>query len=162
MKNNDTAPPPTNPRFQALIQSLSALSELPAEPGDAGLLLQAGPYQLRVMPDGSNDERLVIEVELADAADAPAPALALLHRINHVARFRHGWQLSLDEDDHIVLHTQRPLASTDASQLQDLMASGLERAAAVAGLWNKALAMIEQSGDTQRHNLNLDIGALRA
>jgi len=34
--------PPTPPRFQALIQSLSALSELPAEPGDAGLLLQAG------------------------------------------------------------------------------------------------------------------------
>lgn len=161
-KSKMPSSPSTNPRFQALIQSLSAASGLEAEPGDAGILLQAGPYQLRVMPDGSNDEGLVIEVELADAADAPAPALALLHRINHVARFHHGWQLSLDEDDRIVLHTQRLLARTDAGRLQELMASGLERAAAAAGLWHKALATLERDGGGRLHDLNLDLGALRA
>jgi hypothetical protein len=156
----DTAPPP-NPRFQALIQSLSALSGLKAEPDDSGLLLQAGPYQLRVMPDGSDAERLVIEVELADAAGAPAAVLALLHRINHVSRFHHGWQISLDEDEHIVLHTQRLLARTDADRLQELMASGLERAAAAAGLWHKALTTLEGEGAARLNDLKLDASALR-
>ena len=155
--NKPNLAPSANPRFQALIQSLGQASGLSTEPEDAGLLLQAGPYQLRVMPDGSSDERLVIEVDLASAANAPAAALALLHRINHVARFHHGWQLSLDEDERIVLHTQRQLARTDASQLQDLMVSGLERAAAVAGLWQEALPWSRTDQSTP-----VDPGALRA
>lgn len=159
--SNPTHQPAANPRFQALIRSLRAAGGWTTQADDAGLLLQAGPYQLRVMPDGSDDERLVIEVELADAAGAPAPALALLLRINHVARYHHGWQLSLDEDERIVLHTQRLLARTDAGQLQALMASGLERAAAAAGLWHKTLATLERDGSVSPDALNLDAGALR-
>lgn len=160
MTRHQNSPPP-NPRFQALIESVSKASGLETEVGNAGLLLQAGPYQLRVMPDGSDDERLVIEVELADAAGAPAAALALLHRINHVSRFHHGWQISLDEDEHIVLHTQRRLARTDAGRLQELMASGLERAAAAAGLWHKALATLEGESGAGLNDLKLDASALR-
>ncbi len=160
MTHHPSSPPP-NPRFQALVESVSKASGLEAEVGNAGLLLQAGPYQLRVMPDGSDDERLVIEVDLADAAGAPAAALALLHRINHVSRFHHDWQISLDEDDRIVVHTRRLLARTDAGRLQELMTSGLERAAAAAGLWHKALTTIQGGGTARLTDLKLDASALR-
>ena len=158
MTEQDRPAPGDNPRFRALIEALSELSGLQAAPG--GLQAQAGPYLLRVLPDGSHDDRLVIEVKLASASDAPAAALALLHRVNHVARFHHGWQISLDEDDGIVLHTQRLISRTDARTLEALMASGLERAAHVAGLWHKSLQAIDSGAPAPA--FNWEPGALRA
>lgn len=156
-----TASPP-GPRFRALMRAVSALTEFPTQTDDAGLLIQAGPYQLRVLPEGDGDQRLVIEIELAHAKDAPASALALLHRVNHMARFHHGWQISLDEDDHIVLHTLRLTSALNAELMQDLMATGLERAAEVAGVWTQALALIEQNATIGMNNLDLNTGAVRA
>ncbi len=131
--------PPVSPSFQALMETFASLSGVAAVQDSLGLELQAGPHTARVMPDAVHPEQLVIEVDVGPAADAPAAALALLHRINHMARFRHGWWVSLDMDDHIVMHTTRALARTDAGALETLLTDGLERAVALNGMWQACL-----------------------
>lgn len=61
-----------------------------------------------------------------------------------------------------MLHTQRLLARVDVAALQDLMAAGLERAAAVAGLWHRALSLSEDGTGLSAGELLMDPGALRA
>ena len=147
--------PAANPSFLALLESFARHSGL-GQPSDAlGLELEAGAYTARVLPDGSNDEQLVVEVDLGSAHGAPAAALALLHRVNHVARFRHGWWVSLDMDDQIVLHTSRSIAQTDAGALENLLTAGLERAAALDGLWKKALQVSAGSGGLSADAIDL-------
>jgi len=151
---DSTSPAP----FAALIESFAQQVGLGQHRDGLGLTLEAGAYTATVLPDGSDDEQLVIEVSLGAARAAPAAALALLHRINHVARFRHPWQISLDMDEQIVLHTTRLISRTDASALQALLATGLERAAALDALWQKSLRLTEPAPDVMQA---IDLHALR-
>lgn len=152
--------PAASTSFQALMHSFASLSGLAHSGEGLGLELQAGPHTARVMPDPQHDELIVIEVDVGDATDAPAGALALLHRVNHMARYRHSWWVSLDMDDHIVLHTKRALARTDASALEVLLTDGLERAEAVSSMWQKCL--LANTDEEAIVPPSWDSGALRA
>jgi hypothetical protein len=149
---------PTNPRFESLLAAFASRMGLPAPREGLGLQLQADPLTVRVLADAALEDRLLVEVDIAPAQDAPAQALALLHRINHVARLRHGWQVSLDEDDHIVMHTQRSLTKTDTAALESLLEAALDRATDLHALWQKTLAALEAQNSLAAHQSLQSLG----
>ncbi len=153
---------PANPRFARLMQTFAERLGLPVPVEGLGLELQDESLTLRILADA--DDGLLVEVDVGSAHNAPAAALALLHRINHVARLRHGWQVGLDEDDHIVLNTRRSIARTDAGALERLVDAGLERADSLQRLWHKALQSLEQEGQSRGAETlpAFSAGALRA
>lgn len=149
-----------SPAFEALMRSFAQRSGLPPPSDGLGLELQSGAYTARVLPEPGQAQRLLIEVQWGSAAQAPASALALLHRVNHVARFRHGWWASLDMDERLSLHTARELADTDAGALEAALHEGLQRAAALDRLWQQALGT--DSAAQVGQSMPLHTGALRA
>jgi hypothetical protein len=136
----------TNPRFEALLAAFAARMGLPAPREGVGLELQSDDLTVRVLADTEDDDLLRVEVDIASAQGASASALALLHRINHAARLNHDWQVSLDDDDLIVMHALRSLAETDAVALEAMLDVALERSSALQTLWQAALSGLAGPG----------------
>jgi hypothetical protein len=109
--------------------------ERPAEPDPLGLEIEIEGRLARVLPH-ADEERAVIEIEVrslsgADESDTAQLALQLL-RLNHEARFEHGWSAVLDDEDVLCLSTTIELRHTEPDALANLLSDGIARAEALA------------------------------
>ena len=84
--------------------------------------------------DPRADDRLLVEVLVGGVGELREGAAMLLHQLNDAARLEHDWVVSISPAQALRLHTQQPIASTSAGDLEGLLAEGIERAAALAQL----------------------------
>jgi hypothetical protein len=122
-------------------------AEVPAEVDPLGLTFEAEGRVARIFPH--TDEALaVIEVtalSLADIArddvakddmakdDMARLALALL-RLNHEARFEHGWSIVIDDDNQLDVTTTVAVADTRAGMLGAILYDGIDRAKSLSSV----------------------------
>lgn len=128
--------------FVALTSAFCEFAGLPAVDAQdtAGFEIEAGPHVARVLPDPSDDARLVVEIDVCPKDAANARALEVLHRLNYATRFTHPWTSGIDGDDTVVIYTRRTIAEMDVGALEALIADGIDRAVALRTLWDSAAA----------------------
>src|SRR5947207_12483488 len=110
-------------------------AKLPAEIDPLGLSFEAEGRVARVLPHA--DEGLavieVIAVSLDDIGEDAAARLAVqLLRLNHEARFEHGWSIVLDDSDRLTVTTTVALADTRGNMLAEILYDGIDRATALS------------------------------
>lgn len=110
-------------------------ADVPAEIDPLGLTFEAEGRVARIFPHA--DEALaVIEVTaiaLDDVAEDDVARLAVrLLRLNHEARFEHGWSIVLDDDSRLNVTTTVAVADTSGSLLTELLYDGIDRAASLS------------------------------
>lgn len=97
----------------------------------SALEFSADGHTVVIGPDPRSQDRLLIQVETPGRQPQPELAM-LLHQINDAAMMEHDWIISLGAAGELRLHTQVMLAQTTASDLEGLLADGIERAQALA------------------------------
>ena len=110
---------------------------VPAELDPLGLAFEAEGRVARVMPHA--DEALaVIEVMATSLDDIPEDAVRLLAvqllRLNHEARFEHGWSIVIDDNDRLTVTTTVSLSGTRGNMLAEILYDGIDRAAALSAI----------------------------
>jgi len=114
---------------------------VPAEADPLGLSFEAEGHVVRVFPH-ADDALAVIEVTalpVSDLAEDDVSRLAVqLLRLNHEARFEHGWSIVIDDSDRLNVTTTVAVSGTPASLLGEILYDGIDRAQSlstvVAGL----------------------------
>lgn len=130
---------PVSDSFEKLLEAFidSLGHDLSAAKGSSGFEFGSGDLTLRVFPDSTNPEMLVIEVDVRqlDVVETlNAPLLLILHRLNEAARSAHPWSATVDENDLLLLSAMRPISEVDAVGLQMLVSDALDRAESLAAL----------------------------
>ena len=149
-----------NQRFLALAADFATLLKLPFDPGEEtlGLEFETARHTVRVLPHPSEESHFVISVDVfATEAGVPDSAWKMLLRMNLAAIAEHGWVIGLEEGGTLVLSRVVDLASTDASALESLMADGLDRAEALANLWNIACGLPNSSTADAEENTGFEM-----
>lgn len=128
----------TSSPFENLLESFLILAgQDPAgAKGSRGFEFESGAHTVRVFPDGAG-ARVIIEVDVQTLRPdevEKAPLLLMLHRLNEAARPEHGWTVTIDEGDAILLSTSLPLAETDGVKLQSAVTEALDRAESLTAL----------------------------
>jgi len=116
-----------------------------------GLSFEAEGRVARIMPHA--DEGLaVVEVaaiSLDDIAENDLGRLAVqLHRLNHEARFEHGWSIVIDDSDSLNVTTTVSLADTRGNMLAEILYDGIDRAASLATVVSGLLSAGEPEPET--------------
>jgi hypothetical protein len=123
-----------SPQFHSLLNSFCQAVGLPLDDQALGLEFEAGGHTVVVAEDPRADDRLLVEVLVGGVGELREGATMLLHQLNDAARLEHDWVVSISQAQALRLHTQQPIASTSAGDLEGLLAEGIERAAALAQL----------------------------
>lgn len=133
--------------FDHLLKSLCELSGQDSSGLEGGVLrLEIDGREASVLParTPAGDEAIEITVSAGalTAADEwdEVDVLSLLHRVNVAARYRHDWLATLDEDDQMMIKRVRPLEGLSPSDLELLVAEGVDRAASLQGLVSRWVA----------------------
>lgn len=131
-------PSNTSSPFENLLESFLILAgqDPVGAKGSRGFEFESGAHTVRVFPDGEG-ARVIIEVDVQSLSPDEvenAPLLLMLHRLNEAARSEHGWAVTIDEADGILLSTSLPLAETDGVKLQTSVTEALDRAESLTAL----------------------------
>jgi hypothetical protein len=125
-------------------------AQVPAEIDPLGLSFEAEGRVARILPHA--DEALavieVVAISLGDVAESEVERLAVqLLRLNHEARFEHGWSVVIDEGNRLNVTTTLSVADTRGSMLTEILYDGIDRAASlstiVSGLMSAAGSELE-------------------
>lgn len=116
-------------------------ADVPAEIDPLGLSFEVEGRVARIFPH-ADDDLAVIEVVASSmdelAEDDLARLTVQLLRLNHEARFEHGWSIVLDDGSNLTVTTTVSVSATPAKMLTEILYDGVDRAAAlstvVAGL----------------------------
>lgn len=124
--------------FEKLLESFLILAgqDPAAAKGSHGFEFESGAHTVRVFPDGEG-ARVIIEVDVQSLSPdqvEQAPLLLMLHRLNEAARAEHGWTVTIDEGEGILLSTSQPLAETDGVKLQGSVTDALDRAESLTAM----------------------------
>jgi hypothetical protein len=119
----------------------AAGGNVPAQIDPLGLSFEAEGRVARIFPH-ADDDLAVIEVvasSLDGIAESDLARLAVqLLRLNHEARFEHGWSIVLDDANNLTVTTTVSLSATRENMLAEILYDGIDRATAlstiVAGL----------------------------
>ena len=102
--------------------------------GDLGIEFSVEPHTVLIISDPRDPERLLVEVNVRLIEGRPPALLAALHQLNDAARLEHDWVITLDVTNLLRIHTQRSIAHCKVSDLQTLLAEGIDRAQALHAL----------------------------
>jgi hypothetical protein len=110
-------------------------AQVPAEIDPLGLSFEAEGRVARVLPHA--DEALavieVVAISLDDVAESEVERLAVqLLRLNHEARFEHGWSVVIDDGNRLNVTTTLSVADTRGSMLTEILYDGIDRAASLS------------------------------
>jgi hypothetical protein len=121
-------------------------AEVPAEMDPLGLSFEAEGRVARIMPH-AEDELAVIEVtaiSLKDVGEDDIARLAVqLLRLNHEARFEHGWAIVLNDGDGLTVTTTVSVSGTRPSQLAEILYDGIDRAASLSAVVSGLIGAVE-------------------
>ena len=129
---NTSAAATLTPFQRWITEAMAAAGQpVPPEVDPLGLEFEAEGRMARVIPHA--DESLaVIEVQacaLHELGEEALAALALdLMRLNHEARFEHGWVAVIDDEDWLSVSTTVAVAATLGEALGECLWDGLARA----------------------------------
>lgn len=115
-----------------------------------GLEFEANGHLVMIASDPRNAERMLIDVHVMRLDNTPTSLAMALHHLNHQSRLEHDWVISVDAADQLSLHTQREISRSRASDLQALLAEGIDRAQALQGLCQAISAAPEPGAQTMR------------
>jgi hypothetical protein len=121
-------------QFQALLAEFCTEMQMPTDDQALGMEFEADGHIVLLAPDPRDDQRLQIEVSVMRLDHPSASLLLALHQLNHQSRLEHDWMLSVDVADQLTLHSQRQLQGCRPSDLQALLAEGIDRAQALMSL----------------------------
>lgn len=127
-------------------------ADVPAEIDPLGLSFEAEGRVARILPH-ADDDLAVIEVRAAsldEVADNDRARLAVqLLRLNHEARFEHGWSIVLDDADHLTVTTTVALSATRANELTAILYDGIDRAAALSTVVAELIGLPDSDPDPE-------------
>jgi hypothetical protein len=123
-------------RLDALLKDFCADVGLTMDDRATGIEFEADHHVVLITPDPRQSDRLLIEVSVQTLEQTPFELLVALHRLNDAARLEHDWVVTIGVDDQLRIHTQREIDSCRSSDLQTLLAEGIERARALQSLCN--------------------------
>ena len=123
-----------NDRFQTLLAEFCASVQMPMNEQALGIEFQADGHTVLIAPDPRDAQRMLIEVSIVHLQEPSPQLLMALHHLNHEARLEHDWVVSLDVGDQLCLHAQRDIHTCRASDLQTILAEGIDRAQALQRL----------------------------
>lgn len=135
----------TNPQpssaFEKLLESFLILAgqDPVGAKGSRGFEFESGAHTVRVFPD-ADGARVIIEVDVHSLRPDEmenAPLLLMLHRLNEAARPEHGWTVTIDEVDELVLSSSLAIQETEATKLQSSVTDALDRAESLTALVNQ-------------------------
>jgi hypothetical protein len=110
-------------------------ANVPAEIDPLGLSFEAEGRVARIFPH-ADDDLAVIEVmasSLDEVAENDLARLAVqLLKLNHEARFEHGWSIVLDDANNLNATTTVSVSATRANTLAEILYDGIDRAAALS------------------------------
>jgi len=116
-------------------------AKVPGDMDPLGLSFEADGRVARILPHADEDLAVieVTAIALDDSAEDDVARLAVqLLRLDHEARFEHGWRIVLDDNDRLNVTTTVAVPGTRGNELRDILYDGVERAralsAVVAGL----------------------------
>lgn len=129
---------PAGEQFQSLLRDFAQAQGLQTTEEAWGLEFESDGSIVLVMAHPRKDDQLLVEVQVSNLAERPEPlsaaSLMMLHQINDAARLEHGWFITISPEQTLQIQHSQPVAETDASQLEALLAEGIDRAAALRGL----------------------------
>ena len=123
-----------NPVFRALLQAVCAEAGMDLPEDSPGIEFEADGHVTLIVPDPRQDDRMHIEVSVLTLPALGGDRLMALHQLNHAARLDHDWVITIDVANRVCMHTQRAVAGCKASDLQSLLAEGIERAQALCAV----------------------------
>lgn len=110
--------------------------DLPAKVDSVGAEIEIDGRLLRIL--GSEDpDAVVIEADVCALPSDPAVMAELLlelHRINHEARFVHGWCAVIDDTDSLLVSNALPVSAVSAQGVENWLGEALDRAEALASV----------------------------
>lgn len=111
-------------------------ADLPVRMDSIGAEIELEGRLLRIL--GSEDpDTVVIEADVCALPGDPAMMTELLfelHRINHEARFVHGWCAVIDDTGALLVNNALPAAAVSAQGLENWLGEALDRAEALASV----------------------------
>jgi hypothetical protein len=129
---------PAGEQFQLLLRDFAQAQGLQTSEEAWGLEFEADGSTVLVMSHPRQDEYLMVEVQVSDLSERAEPlsaaTLMMLHQINDAARLEHGWFITISAEQTLQIQYSQPVAQTDASQLEALLAEGIDRAHALLSL----------------------------
>lgn len=153
---------PLNP-FQRWVADAmrQAGAQVPAEIDPLGLTFEAEGRVARIFPH-ADEETAVIEVTAISLDDAPENDLARLAvqllRLNHEARFEHGWSIVIDDANRLNITTTVSVSATSGNKLTEILYDGIDRAAALSVVFSGLLNAAASDRDT---SAVAGVGAIR-
>jgi hypothetical protein len=118
----------------------------------------------RIMPH-AEDELAVIEVVAISLNDIPEDDIARLAvqllRLNHEARFEHGWSIALDDADGLNVTTTVSVAGTQPSHLAEILYDGIGRAASLSAVVSGLIGAAEAAAAPAETSPIVGAGAIR-
>jgi len=126
--------PSFHDQFGALLRDFCSGLGLPMDEGDLGIEFSVEPHTVLIISDPRDPERMLVEVYVRLVEGRPPALLAALHQLNDAARLEHDWVITLDVTNLLRIHTQRSIAHCKVSDLQTLLAEGIDRAQALHAL----------------------------
>ena len=127
-------------------------AQVPAEIDPLGLSFEAEGRVARILPHA--DEALavieVVAISLGDVAESEIERLAVrLLRLNHEARFEHGWSVVIDEGNRLNVTTTLSVADTRGSMLTEILYDGIDRAASLSTIVSGLMSAEESELETE-------------
>jgi hypothetical protein len=108
---------------------------VPAEIDPLGLAFEAEGRVARILPH-ADEARAVIEVLAIFLNDLPEEVVVRLAvqllRLNHEARFEHGWSIVIDDNDRLNVTTTVSLSETRGNMLAEILYDGIDRATSLS------------------------------
>lgn len=126
--------PSFHDQFGALLKDFCSDLGLPVNEGDLGIEFSVEPHTVLIISDPRDPGRVLVEVNVRLVEGRPPALLAAMHQLNDAARMEHDWVITLDVTNLLRIHTQRPIARCKVSDLQTLLAEGIDRAQALHAL----------------------------
>lgn len=127
--------------LERLIQDILALegSSLPPDFDPQAIEIEIDGRKLRLLAHEEPTQAL-LEVDVCGLSPdqlLSADLLQLLHRLNHEARFVHGWIAIIDDSDGLLVSRTLPSDTASPQQLTAWVQEGLDRAVALEALLNR-------------------------
>lgn len=122
-------------QFDSLLQAFFKSKGMETEESSLGLQFESEGIDILVVQHPLHEDMALIEatVSLIDTQQQ-AQLGPLLLQLNEVARFEHNWSIVMDERGQVSLSTSAPVAKIAVSELENLIADGIERAQTLATL----------------------------
>jgi hypothetical protein len=139
-----------NSRFDTLVRDFLESRNMPSDNAAYGLEFESEGVTVQVVAHPRLADRLIVDAVVAALEpESDGRLLQLLLEFNNGARFEHEWQVAIDSDSQLIVHTWAPLDGLTLAGLEEFMIEGIDQALALRALVQISEAASPAEPDTE-------------